>query len=133
MKDKRVDIDITEHKAPTDESIRLLNEMQEKAKENILKTVYIDENNLKAVCVYYLTTPDSMMIECHIRFNLNGVDYTINHKLNRFQYTKIIYGEQYLGMGVKVLYDLLIKTFSDKIAETIVAGHNVTKNLLDKL
>lgn len=133
MEHKRVDVDITEHKAPTDESIRLLNEMQEKAKENILKTVYIDENSLKAVCVYYLTTPDSMMIECRIRFNLNGEDYTIDHKLNRFQYTKIIYGEQYLGMGVKVLYDLLIKTFSEKIAETIVAGHNVTKNLLDKL
>jgi len=42
-------IDIHEHKVPTDDSIRFLNEMQRKAELDIVKSFRIEENNLKGV------------------------------------------------------------------------------------
>ena len=40
---------IIEHRAPTDESVRLLRDMEGQAKAEILKAVRLDRNELKAV------------------------------------------------------------------------------------
>jgi len=43
--------EVHEHRAPTDESVRLLNEMQQKAAENLIRTAHIEDNVLRDAIV----------------------------------------------------------------------------------
>ena len=47
------DVTIHEHRAPTDESVRLLNEFEEKARKNIIHKISVNENNLNAVSIIF--------------------------------------------------------------------------------
>jgi hypothetical protein len=77
---------IVEKRAPTDESVKLLNEMQEKAKENIVKSVVIDSNELKIVGFVYGggMSLGRLDHDYHVRFILNGKEYNFK---DSFHYT----------------------------------------------
>jgi hypothetical protein len=63
--------EVHEHRAPTDASIALLNEMQAKARENIIDTIRIADNGFE--CVVQIDR-DNMMDELRAvaAFSLNG-------------------------------------------------------------
>jgi len=73
-------IEVVEKKAPTDDSIRLLNEMQEKAFDNIIDHVQLSNNELKDIRCWIYPDQYSYIEKCFVRFKLNGkdVDFTIN-------------------------------------------------------
>jgi hypothetical protein len=48
-----VNVSVTEKRAPTDESVRLLNEMQKKAEANLLAALHLDNNELKGMVHIY--------------------------------------------------------------------------------
>lgn len=83
--EKTVTATITEKRAPTDESIRLLNEFQEKAKENIIKSIVIDSNIAKCVCIYYQDVLFDNKILFHIRFILNGKEHVVSDSIDCFE------------------------------------------------
>jgi uncharacterized Fe-S cluster-containing radical SAM superfamily protein len=60
-----------EQRAPTDESVRLLREMEQKARAEILKTVRLDGNEFKAV-IHHLRDELSLLDKYKIIFELNG-------------------------------------------------------------
>ena len=64
-----------EHKAPTDESVRLLAEMQQQAAASVLKAFHFKDNALKGIVV--LMNRSAHRMEEHIqgRFTLNGREY----------------------------------------------------------
>jgi hypothetical protein len=72
-------INVHEHKAPTDESVRLLNEMQEKAVKNIIAAIRVEDNTVNGVAIAY---QDLAMIQCrsgvmiYLKFKVNGVEHT---------------------------------------------------------
>src|SRR4051812_2071854 len=78
------EVKITEHKAPTDESVKLLNEMQEKAKKNIIATIHIEQNYLKAIVIYTQDDVVSGRMKYAIKFNLNGKDCNIEGHIDHF-------------------------------------------------
>lgn len=43
-------VNVTEKRAPTDESVRLLSEMQKAAQDQIIKTIRLESNILNATC-----------------------------------------------------------------------------------
>lgn len=48
-----VNVSVTENRAPTDESVRLLNEMQKKVESNLLASLHLDNNELKGMVHIY--------------------------------------------------------------------------------
>lgn len=67
-------ITIKEYKAPTDESVKLLNEVTEKALNNIVKTFSTSNNTLQAKVGVYQDYK-MQVNEFMCKFTLNGKDY----------------------------------------------------------
>ena len=65
-------IDLTEKRAPTDESIRLLNEMQDKAFDNVVDCVQLSNNELNDITYWLYPDYHSFTERARIRFSLNG-------------------------------------------------------------
>lgn len=65
-------IDVTEKRAPTDESVRLLNEMQQKAFDNVISCVQLNNNDLKDVTWWIYYDPYTFSEKARVRFMLNG-------------------------------------------------------------
>jgi hypothetical protein len=73
-------VDITEKRAPTDESIRLLHEMQQKALQDVLAHVKIDNNEFKAS--WWLMRDDYSDYQyVYCKFKLNSKDYDFKFSL----------------------------------------------------
>lgn len=78
-------VTVTEKKAPTDDSIKLLNEFEEKARKNIIAKINIDENYLKAVAVAHWVDIMHDQIIFYGKFTLNGKEYRIEEKINNYE------------------------------------------------
>jgi hypothetical protein len=112
-------VTVHEHKAPTDKSVEVLNEMQEKARSNIIAAIKIEENFLKAVAIYYR---DEMIVDrmtYHIRFELNGKEYTIEDHVDKFEWIEEI-SKSYIGLGHEVVFRALLKRFSEAVANELM-------------
>jgi hypothetical protein len=75
---------ITEKRAPTDESVRLLREMENKAKEEIIKSISLPSNEFSGV-VHLMRDALSCQIKIAILFTLNGKSHRVDVLLNDFQ------------------------------------------------
>lgn len=109
------EVNITEKKAPTDESVRLLNEMQEKAQRNIISTIRIEENCLKAIVVYFQDDIEKDRVKYQIRFNLNGKDHIIDGHINIFEL-----GTELLMSGLDQRSGIIVKALYKKYSELIM-------------
>ena len=72
-------VNVKEEKAPTDESIRLLNEFEDKARKNFIKKFPIESNIFKGE-VYLFRDVEGDWINVHIRYILNGEEVIIEEK-----------------------------------------------------
>lgn len=109
------EVNITENKAPTDESVRLLNEMEEKARQNIIATIKIDENFLKAIVIYYRDEMITNRMIYHIKFELNGKEHKIEDFIDNFEWRQE-FSKSYMGLGNETIFRLLHKKFSEMVA-----------------
>jgi hypothetical protein len=68
-------VDVHEHRAPTDASVKMLRELEEAAFKRVLRTFEF-ENSLKMAIVE--TSADALTSRVHLRymFELNGEEYT---------------------------------------------------------
>ena len=95
---------VIEYRAPTDESIRLWEEMKEKAYKSILDSIELKDNIFNFSAILYKSL-HSYQIICKYRFTLNK--YTIE---NEFPF-------EYIDLKDKSdLYKKLIETASQYIA-----------------
>lgn len=65
---------IVEKKAPTEESIRLLNEMQTEARKNIVKSITVEDNTFK----YHISLFANTLTLGHtaiFKYSVNGTEY----------------------------------------------------------
>ena len=72
-------IDVHEHRAPTDDSVRLLKELEDKALENVVLKISDTKNNKFSYNVFFSSyaVMDSLMSKgvMIIKFNCNGKEY----------------------------------------------------------
>jgi len=61
-----------EHRAPTDESVRLLNEMDEKARKNIIERVILKNTLFEGTCILYEDQFNQELL-IDFKFIINGV------------------------------------------------------------
>lgn len=74
---------IEEHKAPTDESIRLMEEMHQKALQNIVSHVKVEDNlvNGEIFLIHQPWLGNEFKIIC--KFKINGTEFTVEKELDR--------------------------------------------------
>lgn len=114
---------VTENKAPTDESVRLLSEMQEKAMNSIVKAITVDTNTLKFKIVETADQADiaGFNKNIYILFNLNGEDYKIERTID--------YGK--FHQDTPGLVNYCMKVLSEEIADQVFSNFVEEVALLD--
>ena len=98
---------VNEYRAPTDESVRLLREMEQKARDEVFASVRLDSNEFKAMFHWY---QDALSAEKRvmIQFDLNGRRYQVPVSLKSWESTK----QQ---------KDTLVKTLAHEIAVQVLS------------
>lgn len=75
-------ITVNEIKAPTDDSVRLMEEMHEKAIKNIIAKVRIEDNLVSGVAYCVLNPIYIDDVEFIFKFSINGQEFNINKKIS---------------------------------------------------
>lgn len=79
---KNVNVQVQENKAPTDESIKMLNQMQNKAAKNILSHVTIDNDVISGVAVMIrknMTLDYNCDTTVFVKFSINGKEFVVEY------------------------------------------------------
>ena len=82
---KNVKVHVTENRAVTDESVRLFNELEEKARLNLIKNDFIS-NNLNISFSQFIINPVSNIYKIYIIFKLNDKEFKLEEDImiNKF-------------------------------------------------
>lgn len=107
-------VEITEKRAPTDESIRLYKEMEEKAEKNIIGKEAFINNELNGVITYMEMSVGSFEIKAHIKFSLNGKEY---HEVINVPRTYLSDREKSIQLLYAAIVEQLAKTFTLEISK----------------
>lgn len=75
-------VDVHEHKAPTDESVKLLREMEAKAEAEVIKAVSVSNTHFECV-VHQQWLPMSDKAEFNAVFKVNGLNMTARIEVDR--------------------------------------------------
>lgn len=79
-------INVHEHKAPTDESVKLMEEMHDKALKNIIAKVKV-EDNLVSGYVFLISQPTNMFeYKLVFKFKINGQEFTVEKEVDRREF-----------------------------------------------
>jgi len=110
---------VTEQKAPTDESIKLLNEFQEKARENLIDSFHIKNNTLEAVGLFFQNVFPKDGFNIMIKFKLNGTEYRDSFYIDSREYYDTIKGNAIQGR-YNLFVDKLSVYFSSIILRSVM-------------
>ena len=108
------------HRAPTDESIRLANEYQEKALNNIIDRIKVDTNLVKGEIILY-NDRFSFNQQAILKFNINGKDFILKEEFDT---------SYALRNGKILAVRKLIKAFSETIVEQLIVESEDTRNFM---
>lgn len=111
---------IHEHRAPTDESVRLLKEMEEKAKNSFIKKIHVTDNTFTGIIYiakdYY--RPNTILA-C-VKFSINGKEYVVNHEYDgsyRLSKEEMMY-EFYMDVSKAMAKELILRSPDFKVLAT---------------
>lgn len=83
----RVDSKTIEKRAATDESVRLLNEFETKARENIIGKILVNDNTVNCCAVFYQEDL-TLSFRIAIKFSINQTEYMIEETMSRREWEK---------------------------------------------
>ncbi len=111
---------VHEHRAPTDESVKLLNEFQDKAIDNILKQFRINDNIIEAEG-FFIGYSVIHKIILHCRFKVNGKEFHLKEEIDCWEFRNDLskYFNDESDYQNKVLL-LIYKHLSELIAKEIM-------------
>lgn len=108
-------VNVTEERAPTDESVRLLDEFQAKAEERIIKSFNIQTNQISGgilVVAPHSASYDSLFkFVVHYRYKLNDKTYQGKGTIDK----SVFRGDQM--EVVRLLFDDMAKVISNELFE----------------
>jgi len=112
-------VKITEQRAPTDDSVRLLKEMQEKSRADLIGSYIIEDNSFNGVMDVYknaMTLTNTVVV----RFYLNNIEYITESSVRQIDFktndnpAKIFYSvvseaitEKLLNENIKKLINVI--------------------------
>lgn len=109
---------VHEHKAPTDESVKLLNEMQDKALKNILAQIPIESNVMKGCVIFMHDDIVWQKISLILKFNLNGENFEIHDQIEKREFEKI--ADKSIRDGSSYVIEYIHERFSKIIAAELM-------------
>lgn len=112
-------VTINERRAPTDDSVRLLKEIQDKAVENIISSFVIKSNHLNAACLFFeMDYCMGFSYKMCAKFEINGKEHVVEMTVERMD--KVLTYD-----GYNDLFEQFITFLHEAYAKEI------TKELLD--
>jgi len=114
-------INIKEYKSPTDKSIQLLNEFQEKAIKNILYSFNFNDNVFNAQGLIIRRNLASWDCEFHCKFTLNGNEFIFkeNIDLNKIQLEyKSWVEDEFRTYAIKKMYEKVSDVISYELCKS---------------
>lgn len=135
MKDNKFnskpEITINEFKAPTDQSIEFLNDINEKTKQNIFAVIPVEENNLNGVVVYLTNYMIGYMVDYYIKFTLNGKEHIIHDTIARHKLDQemLMLGK---GFGSDVAREIFYKRILELLTLEIMKPIDFDKIIKNK-
>ena len=110
---------VTINRAPTDKSVELLNEMQDKAIKNLIKSVNIKDNTMNGTVLYFMQRADWDGVDFIARFSFNGTEHELRGHVRRLDLSDSHkYGTQAVARAIALkLCDLMIKEIFKEIGE----------------
>lgn len=69
--------EVNHHHAPTDETVKLMREMEEAAQKRVIHSYHYSENNVNGVVVHMKLSANSFEEVLLVHFTLNGNDHII--------------------------------------------------------
>lgn len=135
-------VNVTEHRAPTDESIRLAEEYREKALQSIIHNEYVRNNNLefRVMIADRMPSDGCYGLDCYIVAIINNKRYeirkdithmlerkivkrqTLNGEVTEFEFNEQQFGIIKMNMLVGLLLQAMFDTSSedmDRLAESL--------------
>lgn len=101
--DMRANVNIHEHRAPTDESVKILREMESAAKQEIIKSVQVKDTLVDGV-LHMSLDPLSCKRRFMFIYSINGKKMTTNFDIDEWDYEK---SKDWIGKLVEtVSYDI---------------------------
>jgi hypothetical protein len=99
-------IDITINRAPTDKSVELLKEMQEKTIKSIVAELRVQDNIFNGIMTVFDLDYVRMQYVVYYKFKINGKDFEIKETIDKVE---LCYNDK----------DALLKKFFKTISETL--------------
>ena len=108
---------VTENRAPTDDSIRIYDEIKTKAYDSILDSIIISDNNFNAKAIVYVDL-GTMSRVCKYSFTINGLKINDEVVENDF-------GDYDRDRSIQ----LIIQSASKRLARALLANRELIKSL----
>ena len=105
------------NRAPTDESIRLLKEFEEKAVENIIDKIHVNDNNINGLVLIKQIQLNPFNHKFYWKFTLNGKEYRGDVEL------------QLSSWEMRNLVNLLAQEISKVITAELINSFNFGKDV----
>jgi len=134
----KIDVTIHEHKAVTDEAVKYMEDAHNKAMENIIAKVKVEDNIINGE-VFLINQPwniNDLKVIC--KFKINGKDYVAEKEIDRSLW---MYGNEYRNIsllqeklkdgGKAIMLWYLLKQFSADQYKAII-GHDIDFNFFVK-
>ena len=98
--------EVHEYRAPTDESVKLLREMEQKAKNEVINSIQLESNYLKAN-VYLYADPMSFGNMFRVVFDINGHSYVSDIDIPTDAPTEVIVEKLHRGISDVIAQKIL--------------------------
>jgi hypothetical protein len=117
------EVNITEKRAPTDESVKLLNEMSDKAIKNIIQQVSTSNNTLQMFSMSYRDwRTGELVISC--KMTLNHKDYIFDVKVLDFEFkSEYDFIDSIYNSVCKELTNIIIQPLLSELNKTFNRGY----------
>lgn len=130
-------INVHEYRAPTDESIRLMEEMHHKALKNIIAKIDVDNNLVTGKC-WLIEQPlhiDNYKIV--VKFKINNTEFSFEKECNRSEFFKEgrligFLNEKLQNIASSILLTYMLKMFTVEAYKQIT-GDDFPKEILKRL
>lgn len=107
-------VNVREYKAPTDESVKLLNEFTEKALENLVKSFSTSNNTLQATWAFYdASLRQERKFLCKFVLNNKTHCLTVDLPSHKFNRPEDMVKELYTEICNKLAQDIMIPLFEE--------------------
>lgn len=116
----RAEINVTEKRAPTDDSVRLLREMEAKAKAEVIKAVAINDNLFNGV-IHTMFDALSYRTTVRLVYSMNGKKLTTDYQINDSRSLD----DSIAGLIDAVARDIAIEILRKPISEAMKANHGI--------